>query len=320
MSPTPELARLLNFEKGIVQFVFPDDLHALLDRARHCPCRCMLRLSVRLSWYGCVRSRPRKRYLVLLRSASSRIQRQRSRRDNRLNYEAHEGWLQSCVNAATRSACPREADLETLSRPRRRAPHDWQRRRARITRGVRASGRPVKCYGYGVEADEPGRARPVCAGEVRTRPATPSPQIGADLTAHAAVGDLERARTRACGTGTDLALTGGAGGLPPPCSGRWMQSRASRIVKPNSIVDALPRGRPLHGSPRRAPVSAPGLAASLSGKLASPSSPLTRRTSKASPSGGAERAADLWSKLGVRRAVSIDGARTAAFGWGTAGL
>ena len=32
MSIDPEaLARLLNFEKGIVQFVFPDDLRALLD-------------------------------------------------------------------------------------------------------------------------------------------------------------------------------------------------------------------------------------------------------------------------------------------------
>lgn len=84
-------------------------------------------------------------------------------------------WLQSCVNAATRSGVPEEADLEAFilahldGEPARLAAALENMREACALR-VDA----VKCYGYGVEADEPG-VRDQCAGEVRDTPLDATP-------------------------------------------------------------------------------------------------------------------------------------------------
>lgn len=84
-------------------------------------------------------------------------------------------WLQSCVNAATRSGVPEEADLEAFilahldGEPERLAAALENLREACALR-VDA----VKCYGYGVEADEPG-VRDQCAGEVRDTPLDATP-------------------------------------------------------------------------------------------------------------------------------------------------
>lgn len=100
-------------------------------------------------------------------------------------------WLQSCVNAATRSGVPEEADLEAFilahldGEPARLAAAREEQREACALR-VDA----VKCYGYGVEADEPG-VRDQCAGEVRDTPLDATPLADELRTLRARVAELE---------------------------------------------------------------------------------------------------------------------------------
>lgn len=100
-------------------------------------------------------------------------------------------WLQSCVNAATRSGVPEEADLEAFilahldGEPARLAAAREEQREACALR-VDA----VKCYGYGVEADEPG-VRDQCAGEVRDTPLDATPLADELRTLRARVKELE---------------------------------------------------------------------------------------------------------------------------------
>ena len=143
-------------------------------------------------------------------------------------------WLQSCVNAATRSGVPEEADLEAFilahldGEPARLAAAREEQREACALR-VDA----VKCYGYGVEADEPG-VRDQCAGEVRDTPLDATPLADELRTLRSA---LERAN-EGVRYWTDLAQA----------EARDAAALRARVAELETfIVDAC-REKTLHGS------------------------------------------------------------------------